>query len=101
MSVVVDPLLVELGLGRGEPSVDGLGVDLRGPLPVGAVQLGRVGVAAAARLAAAVVSLGQAAGGDVADVGELGGEFAVATLVTGELARGGSRHDRFLSGVSQ
>src|SRR5665811_1565651 len=32
-SVVVDPLLVELGLGLGEPPVDRLPVDLCGPLP--------------------------------------------------------------------
>jgi hypothetical protein len=47
------------------------------------MQLGRVAVAAAVRLAAAVVPLGEAAGSDVADIGELGGELAVATLAAG------------------
>ncbi|HEY5181506.1 MAG TPA: hypothetical protein VIJ07_17310, partial [Dermatophilaceae bacterium] len=46
------------GLALGEPSVDGLAVDLGGPLPVRAMELGRVAVAAAVRFAAAVVPLG-------------------------------------------
>ena len=33
-SVVVDPVLVELGLWLGESAVAGLAIDLRGPLPV-------------------------------------------------------------------
>src|ERR1035437_8658710 len=82
-SVVVNPFLVELGLGLGEPPVDGLSVDLGGPLPVRAMQLGRVAVAVAVRFAAAVVSLSQASGSDVADVGELGGEVPVSALVAG------------------
>src|SRR5665811_2406202 len=36
-SVVGDPFLVELGLALGEPTIDGLAVDLRGPLPVRAM----------------------------------------------------------------
>src|SRR5664280_3497210 len=82
-SVVVNPFLVELGLRLGEPPVDGLAVDLGGPLKVRAMQLRRVAVAVAVRFAAAVVSLSQASGSDVADVGELGGEVAVPALVTG------------------
>jgi len=82
-SVVGDPFLVELGLRLGEPPVDGLAVDLGGPLPVRAMQLGRVAVAVAVRFAAAVVPLGQASGSDVADVGQLGGEVAVSALVAG------------------
>ena len=87
-SVVGDPFGVELGLGWGEPAVDGLAVDLRGPLPVGAVRVRRVGVAAAAGLAAPVVAQREAAGADVADVGQLGGEFPVVALVGGQSLRG-------------
>src|SRR5665811_1065778 len=82
-SVVVDPLLVELGLGLGEPPVDRFPVDLCGPLPVRAMELGRIAVAVAVRFAASVVSLSEASGCDVADVGELGGEGAVSALVAG------------------
>lgn len=56
VSVVVDPFLVEGGLFGGESSVDGFAPDFGGPLPVGAVQLGWVGVAAAVGLAALVVA---------------------------------------------
>jgi hypothetical protein len=82
-SVVVDPFLVELGLALGEPSVDGLAVDLRGPLPVRAMQLGWVAMAAAVGFAAAVVAQGEAAGCDVADVGELTHHVLEAPLVDG------------------
>ena len=82
-TVVVDPFLVEFGLTLGEASVDGFAVDFGGLLPVRAMQLGRVAVAVAVRFAAAVVPLGEAAGSDVADVGELGGEVAVTALVAG------------------
>src|SRR5205809_301425 len=60
--VVVDPGLVVAVLVGGEPAADGLRGDLAGPLPVGAVQAGRVGVAAAVAAAAAGAPLGDRAG---------------------------------------
>jgi len=69
-----------------EPAADGLGGDLAGPLPVGAVQAGRVGVAAAAGPAAAGAPLGDRAGQDHAgggDGGELGGDLFGLGLVAG------------------
>jgi len=74
LAVVVEPLpvVVEL-LGRYEAG-DGLAGDLAGPLPVGAVQDGRVGVAGAAGLAAADVPLDEGAGQGEAGGGELGGD---------------------------
>ena len=42
LAVVVDPLAVERGLPIVESSVDGLAVDLGGPLPIRAVELGRI-----------------------------------------------------------
>src|SRR5215831_15131419 len=56
--VVADPGLVVVMLVGAEPAADGLGGDLAGPLPVGAVQAGRVGVAAAVAAAAAGTPLG-------------------------------------------
>lgn len=53
---VGDPGLVVAGLFVGEPDGDGFAVDLAGPAPPGAVQGGRVGVAAAAGRAAAAVA---------------------------------------------
>src|SRR5215467_6412813 len=69
LAVVVEPLpvVVEL-LGRYEPG-DGLAGGLAGPLPVGAVQDGRVGAAAAAGLAAADVPLDEGAGQGGGDAG--------------------------------
>ena len=84
MSVVGDPFLVELGFGLVEPAGDGFAVVLGGPLVVGAVGLGRFGVAFAAGGLAAGVAAGDAAGVDQADGGELGGELAVALFVVGE-----------------
>jgi hypothetical protein len=52
-AVVVDPGLVVVVLVVAEPAADGLGGDFAGPLPVGAVQAGRVGMAAAVAAAAA------------------------------------------------
>src|SRR5262249_16121066 len=59
--------VVEQGLPGGQllgaqPAGDGLAVDLAGPLGVGAVQDGRVVVAAAGRLAAGVGAHGQGGG---------------------------------------
>jgi hypothetical protein len=61
LAVVGDPFLIELGLGLGEAAGDGFAIDLRGPLVVGAVGLGRVGVALAAGGGAAGVAAGEAA----------------------------------------
>jgi len=60
-AVVVDPGLVVVVLAGAEPAADGPGGDLAGPLPVRAVQPGRVGVAAAVGPAAAGVPLGDGA----------------------------------------
>src|SRR4029450_480452 len=76
-AVVVDPCGVVAMLVGGEPAADGFRGDLAGPLPVGAVQAGRVGVAAAVAAAAAGAPLGDGAGQDHAgggDGGELGGD---------------------------
>jgi hypothetical protein len=70
LAVVTDPLLVEIGSGVGQSACDGLAADLRGPLPVGPMQLG----AAAVWLAAAVVGAHYAAGGDEAEVRDVFGE---------------------------
>ena len=45
-AAVGDPFLVEAGLGLGEAAGDRLAVDRAGPLPVGPVELGRIGMAA-------------------------------------------------------
>jgi hypothetical protein len=52
-AVVVEPLPVVAELVAGDEPGDGLARGLAGPLPVGPVQDGRVGVAAAVRPAAA------------------------------------------------
>ena len=70
-------------MGLAEPAGDGLAVDLGCPLPVGAVHLWRVGVAATVLVAAAGMAVSDAARGDIADIGELGSELAVAALVGG------------------
>ena len=69
-----------------EPAADGLGGDLAGPLPVGAVQAGRVGVAAAAGVAAAGAPLGDGAGQHQAggcDGGQFRGDLFGLGLVAG------------------
>jgi len=84
--VVVDPGCVVAVLVGAEPAADGLGGDLAGPLPVGAVQAGRVGVAGAVGAAAAGAPLGDRAGQDHAgggDGGELGGDLLGFSLVAG------------------
>ena len=53
--VVVDPGRVVVVLAGAEPAADGFRGDFAGPLPVRAVQAGRVGVAAAVGPAAAGV----------------------------------------------
>src|ERR1022692_3833581 len=60
--VVVDPGLVVVVLVGAEPAADGPGGDLAGPLPVRAVQPGRVGVAGAVAGAAAGAAFGDRAG---------------------------------------
>jgi hypothetical protein len=85
-AVVVDPGLVVIVLVRAEPAADRLGGDLAGPLPVGAVQAGRVGVAAAVAAAAAGTPLGDRAGqhhAGAGDGGELGGDLAGFGLEAG------------------
>src|ERR1700732_1801414 len=68
--VVADPGLVVVVLLRAEPAADGFGGDLAGPLPVGAVQAGRVGVAGAVVVAAVGVPAGDRAGQDLAGGGD-------------------------------
>jgi len=85
-AVVADPGLVVAVLVGAEPAADRLGGDLAGPLPVRAVQAGRVGVAAAVRPAAAGAPLGDRAGqhhAGAGDGGELGGDLLGLGLVAG------------------
>jgi len=85
----------ELPLGGGEPAGDGLAGDLAGPFGVRAVQPGRVGVAAAAGLAAGVGADGQGAGqGGAARGGDPGGDLVQGRAlgaVIGLAADGGVR----------
>ena len=73
-SPVGDPTAVELGLALVESAADGLALDGSAPLVVGPVALGRVGLASAARFAAAGLADYEAARADEVDLGELGGE---------------------------
>jgi hypothetical protein len=61
-TVVVDPALVFGGLFFAEVAADGFVGDFAGPLPVGAVWAGRVGLAGAAGVSAAGTPLGDRAG---------------------------------------
>jgi hypothetical protein len=79
-TAVGDPLLVEAGLALAQPSGDGLAGVPSGPLPVGAVKLRRVGIAATARGSAVGVSENYAALADEAEIEDLEGELAVAAL---------------------
>jgi len=79
-AAVGDPLLVEAGLALAQPSGDGLAGVPSGPLPIGAVKLRRVGIAATARGSAVGVSEDHAALADEAEIEDLEGELAVATL---------------------
>jgi hypothetical protein len=65
-------------LGGGEPAGDGLAADFAGPFGVGAVQGGRVGVAAAVGLAAGVGADGQGAGQGEAGGGDAPRAFRTA-----------------------
>lgn len=67
-----EPGCVGVVLGLGEGPGDGLAPDGAGPLDVGAVQGGRVGLAGAAGLAAAGAADGNAAGQGMADLAEGG-----------------------------
>jgi hypothetical protein len=77
-ALVGDPVGVAGGLAFGEPGGDGLAGDLAGELVAGAVRLGRLGLAAAAGLAAVGVAAGDAAGQGGADLAEPGGQGLVA-----------------------
>jgi hypothetical protein len=87
-AVIVEPLPVVVQLIVGDEPGDGLAADLAGPLPVGAVQDGRVGVAAAAGLAAPVGADGDGAGQGGARGGEPGGDAVMGRLLT---SRAGGR----------
>jgi len=82
-AVVVQPLAVVVDLVVGDEPGDGPAGLLAGPLPVGAVQDGRVVVAAAAGPAAAHVPLDEGAGQGRAEVGDLGGDAGGAVLRAG------------------
>jgi hypothetical protein len=69
-----DPLLVEGGLAFGQAAGDRLAADDSAPLPVGAVQLGWVGLAAAAQLATGHEAADHAARADEAGVGQVRGQ---------------------------
>ncbi len=79
--LVVEPLLVVGELVIGEQPGDGLAGDLAGPLVVGAVQHGRVGVAVAVGPAAPGEPLGEGTGQDEADAGELAGDALGSCLL--------------------
>ena len=86
-AAVGDPLLVEASLGLGEAAGDGLAGVVAGPLPVGAMGLRRIGVAAVARGAAGGVAEDDTALADEAEFGDLAGEIAVAALEFVEAGR--------------
>jgi integrase len=89
-AVVVDPCLVVAVLVGAEPAADGFGGDLAGPLVVGAVEAGRVGVAGAVAAAAAGAAFADRAGQHHAGGGD-GGEFGGDLLGLG-LVAGGDTH---------
>ena len=88
--MVVEPGAVVGELVVGQDAGGGLAVFLAGPLVVGAVQPGRVGVAAAARVPAAGHPVGESAGQGKAGPGE-GGDLGGDAGGAGLLGRGG-RH---------
>src|SRR5260370_37154687 len=98
-AVVVEPGLVVGELVVGQDAGGGLAVFLAGPLVVGAVQPGRVGVAAAVRVAAAGHPVGQGAGQGEADAGEAGGDLGGEAGGLGLLGRGGRHALIFAAGV--
>ena len=63
------------------------------------MELGWVGATAAARGAAAGAALSDAAGGDVAEIGEFGCQLAVTTLVAGQSLLGRLCHRRLVRRV--
>ena len=83
-AVVADPLPVVVDLVVGDQAADGLAGPLAGPLPVRAVQLRRVGVAAAAGPAAAHAPLDEGARQRQAQAGQLGGDARGAVLGAGD-----------------
>src|SRR5215510_3760018 len=94
-ALVVEPAAVVGELVVGQEPGDGFAGDLAGPLVVGAVQGGRVGVAAAAGVAAAHGTLGEGAGEGEADLGDRGGDAGGL----GALGRGGRHVLSVASGV--
>ena len=80
-TVVVDPLLVEDCFFWGKPHGHGLGCDFAGPLPVGAVAFGRVGLAPTVRVPTRRLALQNTALADEPDVGELGLQLLVLLLI--------------------
>jgi hypothetical protein len=81
---VVEQGLVFGEFGRDELAGDGLAGDLAGPFGVRAVQAGRVGVAAAAGLAAGVGADGEGAGqGGAGRGGDLGGDLVKGRALGG------------------
>src|SRR5262245_2465838 len=78
---VGDPCLVETCLLLSQVAGDGLALDRARPLPVGAMELRRVGAAAAVGLATAHEAADEAAGADEAGGGgQLGGQLMDAGL---------------------
>src|SRR5689334_9154885 len=90
-AVVVEPGAVVGELLIGQDAGGGLAVFLAGPLVVGAVQPGRVGVAAAVGPAAAGHPVGEGAGQREGGAGEAGGDLGGDGGGAGLLGRGG-RH---------
>jgi hypothetical protein len=77
---VVDPLLVSGDLLGSDQAGDGLTLDESAPLPIRAMELGRLGATLAARVAAPGQPLGDVSSQHVADLGQLGCELAVALI---------------------
>jgi hypothetical protein len=94
-TLAVEPGAVVGELGVGEQAGHGLSGDFAGPLMVGAVHQGRVGVAVAVRVPAAGHPLDDAAGEHEVGPGERAGEFRGDAPGLGPLVRGG-RHDLIL-----
>ena len=88
-AVVVEPGAVVGELVIGQDAGGGPAVFLAGPLMVGAVQLRRVGVAAAAGVSAAGHPVGEGAGEREGGAGEAGGDLGGDGRGAGLLGRGG------------
>ena len=89
-----DPLLVETSLFGVEAAGGGLAGEDTGPLPVGPVELRRVGLAAAAGLAARYEAVDHATGADEAGRWEKGGQLLEAGLVGAQAACISGCHER-------